>query len=147
VTSARILQVATWSTVVLAVFAAGAVALPDTLAVPYAVVGFVYFIAGFAAFTWSYVVAVGRSRTDELSVAGIYFLTGSAPSAVKRRLLGAVVAQSVIAVAAAAARPFTAVAFGVLAPLFALGLTGLWGARYGTFPERDDERGRRPAPS
>ncbi|HEY5888008.1 MAG TPA: hypothetical protein VIT24_09805 [Acidimicrobiales bacterium] len=146
-TSARILQVATWSTVVLAVFAAGAVALPETLAVPYAVVGFAYFIAGCAAFLWSYGVAVGRSRTDELSVAGIYFLTGSAPSAVKRRLLGAVVVQSAIAVAAAAARPFTAVAFGVLAPLFALGLTGLWGARFGTFPERHDKRGRRPASS
>ena len=145
-TSARILRVATWSTVVLAVFAAGAVAFPDTLAVPYAAVGLLYFVAGFAAFIWSYAVAVGRSRTDELSVAGIYFLTGSAPSAVKRRLLGAVAAQSVIAVAAAAARPFTAVAFGVLAPLLALGLTGLWGARYGTFRQRDDARGRRPAP-
>jgi hypothetical protein len=146
VTSARILRVATWSSVVLAVFAAGAVAVPDTLALPYAVVGLVYFIGGFVAFIWSYVVAVGRSRTDELNVAGIYFLTGSAPSAVKRRLLGAVVVQSVISVAAAAARPFTAVAFGVLAPLLALGLTGLWGARYGSFPERDDPRGRRPAP-
>ena len=145
-TDARILRVATWSSVVLAVFAAGAVAVPDTLAVPYAVVAVVYFIAGFVAFVWSYLVAVGRSRTDELNVAGIYFLTGSAPKAVKRRLLGAVVVQSVITVAAAAARPFTAVAFGVLAPLLALGLTGLWGARYGSFPERDDARGRRPAP-
>jgi hypothetical protein len=146
VSATRILQVATWSTVVLAVSAAAAVAFPDTLAVPYAVVGVLYFAAGFVAFVWSYAVAVGRSRTDELSVAGIYFLAGSAPKPVKRRLLGAVAAQSVIAVGAAAVRPFTAVAFGVLAPLLALGLTGLWGARYGTFPERDDPRGRRPAP-
>lgn len=144
--SARILQVATWSTVVLALSAGATVAYPDTLAVPYAVAGLVYFAAGFGAFTWSYVLAVGRSRTDEMSVAGIYFLTGSAPRPVQRRLLGAVAAQSVVVVAAAAARPYTAVAFGVLAPLLALGLTGLWGARYGTFPERDDPRGRRRAP-
>ena len=145
-TSERILQVSAWSTVVLALFAGAAVALPDTLAVPYAVLGLVYFVAGFVAFGWSYAVAVGRSRSDEMSVAGIYFLSGSAPARVKRRLLGAVAVQSVVAVGAAAAQPFTAVAFGVLAPLFGLGLTGLWGARYGTFPERDDPRGRRPAP-
>ena len=41
---------------------------------------------------------------------------------------------------------FTAVAFGVLAPMLGLGLIGLWGARYGTFPERDDLRGRRSTP-
>jgi hypothetical protein len=146
VSSERILQVATWSTVVLALSAGAAVAFPDTLAVPYAAVGLVYFVVGFVAYGWSYAVAVGRSRSDEMSVAGIYVLAGSAPTAVKGRLLGAVAAQSVIAVAAAAAQPFTAVAFGVLAPLLALGLTGLWGARYGTFPARDDPRGRRPAP-
>ena len=87
----------------------------------------------------------GRSRTDELNVIGIYFLAGAAPREVRVRLLGALVAQSVVVVAAAAVRPFTAVAFGVLAPMLGLGLTGLWGARFGTFPTREDRRGRRPA--
>jgi len=146
VTGERILQTATWSTVVLALTAAAAVAWPDTMAVPYAVVAIVAFVAGCAAFLWSFAIALGRSRTEELSVAGLYFLTGSAPKAVQRRLLGALAAQSVIAVAAAAARPFTTVAFGVLAPMLGLGLVGLWGARYGTFPERDDPRGRQSAP-
>ncbi len=145
-TGDRILQAATWSTVVLGLAAGAAVAWPDTMAVPYAVVGIVAFVAGCAAFLWSFAIALGRSRTEELSVAGLYFLTGSAPKDVQRRLLGALVAQSVIVVAAAAVRPFTAVAFGVLAPMLGLGLVGLWGARYGTFPERDDPRGRQSAP-
>ena len=42
----------------------------------------------------------------------------------------------IIAVVAAATRPFTSVAFAVLAPLWGLGLAGLWAARYGTFPAR-----------
>lgn len=142
----RILEVAIWSTVVLGVAAGAAVAWPDTMAVPYALVAVVAFVAGCAAFLWGFAVALGRSRTEELSVAGLYFLTGSAPKAVQRHLLGALVVQSVVAVAAAAAQPYTAVAFGVLAPMLGLGLVGLWGARYGTFPGRDDPRGRQSAP-
>jgi hypothetical protein len=145
VTSERILQVSTWSTVVLAVSAAAAATAPDALAIPYAVLGVVYFLAGCAAFVWSYLIAVGRSRTEVLSVIGIYFLAGAAPRAVKVRLIGALVVQSIVVVAAAAVRPYTAVAFGVLAPMLGLGLTGLWGARFGTFPERADGQGRRPA--
>jgi hypothetical protein len=146
VTGDRILQVTTGSTVVLGIAAGAAVAWPDTMAVPYAVLGILAFLGGCAAFLWSFAIALGRSRSEELSVAGLYFLTGSAPKAVQRRLLGALVVQSVIVVAAAFAQPFTAVAFGVLAPMLGLGLIGLWGARYGTFPERDDSRGRRSAP-
>lgn len=145
-TGERILGAATWSTVVLGVAATVAVVWTETMAVPYAILGILAFLAGCGAFIWSFAIALGRSRSEELSVAGLYFLTGSAPKAVQRRLLGALVAQSVIVVAAAAAEPFTAVAFGVLAPMLGLGLIGQWGARYGTFPERDDPRGRRSAP-
>ncbi len=52
----------------------------------------------------------------------------------QRRLLGALGVQCVVVVAAAVAQPFTAVAFGVLAPMLGLGLIGLWGARHGTLP-------------
>ena len=145
-TGERILGAATWSTVVLGVAATVAVVWTETMAVPYAVLGILAFLAGCSAFIWSFAIALGRSRSEELSVAGLYFLTGSAPKAVQRRLLGALVAQSVIVIAAAAAEPFTAVAFGVLAPMLGLGLIGQWGARYGTFPERDGPRGRRSAP-
>ena len=145
-TSERILRAATVSTVVLAVCAAAAAAFPDALRIPYAVVSLGYFVAGCVAFVWGYAVAIGRSRTEELSVAGIFFLAGgAAPKDVRTRLVVALVAQTVVALAAAAVRPFTAVAFGVLAPMLALGLMGLWGGRFGTFPAREDHRGRRPA--
>ncbi len=144
-TSERILQAATWSTVVLAVGAVAAVLWPGAMAVPYAVVGILAFVAGCAAFLWSFAIALGRSRTEELSVAGLWFLAGSTPREVQRRLLGALVVQSAIVVAAAVAEPYSAVAFGVLAPMLGLGLTGLWAARFGAFPERDDPRGRRSA--
>jgi hypothetical protein len=146
VTSERILSWATWSTVVLAVGAAAAAAWPDALGIPYAVLGVLAFVAGCGLFLWSYAIAVGRSRTEVLSVIGIYFLTGSAPRAVRRRLLGALLAQSVVVVVAAGVRPYSALAFGVLAPMLGLGLVGLWGARFGTYPEREDQRGRRPTP-
>ena len=145
-TEDRILQAATWSTILLAVTATAAVVAPDTFALPYAVLASAAFAAGCGAFLWSYAIALGRSRTEELSVAGLYFLSGSAPQAVRRRLLGALSAQSVVVVAAASIRPFTAVAFGVLAPMLGLGLAGLWAARFGSFPERTDPRGRRSAP-
>jgi hypothetical protein len=45
-------------------------------------------------------------------------------------------AQVVVAVATAAARPFTTLAFGVLVPVFGVGLNGLWAARHGRFPPR-----------
>ncbi len=81
--------------------------------------------------------AVARSRTDEISVAGLYFLAGgSAPSPVRRRLMGALLVQVVVAFATAAIRPFTSLAFGVLVPVYGLGLAGLWASRHGEFPPR-----------
>ena len=145
-TSERILQVDLVATIVLAVGAAAAAVWPDTLAVPYAVIGIAAFLAGCGIFLWSYAIAVGRSRDEVLSVIGIYFLAGAAPAGIRRRLIGLLLAQCVIVVAAASLQPYTAVAFGVLAPMLGLALMGLWGARFGTFPERVDERGRRPAP-
>ena len=51
-------------------------------------------------------------------------------------MLGSLAAQVAIGVGTAAARPFTSLAFGVLAPLYGLALTGLWGARHGRFENR-----------
>jgi hypothetical protein len=143
VTSDAIVRASWAGTAVLAVAATLAVAWPDTLAVPYAVVSTLLFVAGCAAFVWGYAIAVGRSRTEVLSVAGIWMLSGSTPARVRRHLFGSLGAQVVVAIAAAAIEPFTAVAFGVLAPMYGLGMAGLWAARHGTFPAREDERGRR----
>ena len=66
------------------------------------------------------------SRVD---IAGLFLLAGHvAPRRVRRLLRVALAVQVVAVVAAASIRPFTEVAFGILAPMFGLGLMGLWGA-------------------
>jgi len=101
-------------------------------------VSLLLFLAGCVTFLWAYAIAVGRSRTDAIGIGGLYFLQGSAPRAVQVRLLGALTVQVTVAVATAAVHPFTSQAFAVLAPMFGLGLAGLWGARYGEFGPRTE---------
>jgi hypothetical protein len=68
----------------------------------------------------------------------VFFLADRvAPARVTRALRLLLAAQVVVGVAAAAARPFTAVAFAVLVPMLGLGLMALWGARHGRFPPKD----------
>lgn len=121
---------------VFAAVATIATVFPDEAARPAAVVDGVLFAIGVVASLWAYAVAVGRSRTDAIGIAGLFFLSGSAPTQVRRRLLGAFAVQVVIAVVTASIRPYTSVAFGILVPMFGLGLAGLWGAKHGTFPAR-----------
>lgn len=101
------------------------------------------FAVGIFAFLWGYWTAVQRSRTDELSVAELYFLTGQAtPRQVKVPMNLALAAQCVVGLATALARPNTdgragsTLAFGVLVPMLGLGLNGLWAARHGRFGPR-----------
>jgi hypothetical protein len=95
------------------------------------------FAIGCATFLGAYAIAVGRSRTDEIGVASLYFLTNDvAPKPVRNRLWAALAVQCVVAVTAASVRPFTTAAFTVLVPMFGLGLNGLWAARHGTFGAR-----------
>jgi hypothetical protein len=101
-----------------------------------AVFDLILFALGVLAFARTLLLAASRSRTDELSVAGIWFLNGSAPRPIQVWLLGCLAVQVVVAVVAASLRPYTSVAFGVLVPMFGLGLSGLWAARSGTFPPR-----------
>ncbi len=116
----------------------------DALRAPAAIVAVVLFAVGIAAFIWSYVSALERSRTEEVGVANLYLLTGAtAPQAVKRTMLGALSVQVVVCVAAAGAgfSQITAsesnpLAFGILVPMFGLGLDGLWASRLGAFGPR-----------
>ena len=101
------------------------------------------FTVGIGAFWWGYWTAVQRSRTDNISVAALYFLVDNcAPQSVARLMNGALGVQVVVAVATAISRTTTdgrtgsTLAFGVLAPMMGLGLNGLWGASYGTFAPR-----------
>lgn len=97
-------------------------------------VDLVLFVAGCTAFVAAYARAVRRSRTDDIAVAGLYLLMGdSAPNPVRKHLLGSLAAQTAVALVTAIRWPL---AFGVLVPIYGLGLAGLWAARHGTFPPR-----------
>lgn len=91
------------------------------------------FFAGSGAFLVALVVAAARSRDAEVTLAGLVWLSRAAPPAVSRVLRGAVIAQVLIAVISASIRPFTALAFGILVPMFGLGCNAWWAARHGTF--------------
>jgi hypothetical protein len=94
----------------------------------------ILFVLGLLAFVRTLLVAAQRSRTEELSVAGIWFLVG-APTPIRVWLLGCLAAQIAIGLAAGFAQPEPG-AFGVLVPVYGLGLCGLWSVRSGTFPPR-----------
>lgn len=107
------------------------------------VVSLVLFAVGVVGFAWSYGVAVQRSRTDEIAVSQLYLLMGPAvPAAVRNRMNAALGVQTVVALATAIARSSTdgragsTLAFGVLVPMFGLGMNGLWAARHGHFEPR-----------
>ena len=122
---------------ILALLAAGAMAL--------VVVSLVALAIGIVCFLWAYAIAIGRSRVDAIGMGGLFFLSGSAPRSVQKVFLVCLAVQVVVTIVAAAVRPFTPVAFAVLAPMFGLGLNGLWAARHGAFPPRLVGRGSRPA--
>ena len=96
-----------------------------------ALVAILMFLGGTGLMAWALLIAAGRSRTDAIDIGGLFF------SQPPRDLKLAFAAQIVVGLAAAAARPNTGSAFGVLAPVFGLGLMGLWGARHGRFPARE----------
>lgn len=110
---------------------------PDTFAIPTAVVSGVLFVIGCVTFLWAYGVAVSRSRTDLIGIGGLYFLAGTSPKVVRFRLRLSLAVEIVAALVSSSIRPFTPMAFGFLVPVFGLGMSGLWGARHGTFAPRD----------
>ncbi|MEX1218223.1 MAG: hypothetical protein WEA11_06875 [Acidimicrobiales bacterium] len=94
------------------------------------------FFVGIAVFILAFLRAIDRSRAEAIGIGGLFFASGSTPKRVQAVLMGSLAVQVVVSVAVAAAHPYTGLAFGVLAPIWALGFTGLWVAAYGAFPER-----------
>jgi hypothetical protein len=125
-------------TVVFTLLAVGAV-LVDGLMPPFVVVSLVLFFGGSVVFVLAFLAAVDRSRTEAIGIGGLFFGAGSMPGRVQAALMGSLAVEVVVGVAAAVIRLYTAVAFGTLAPMWALGLAGLWAARHGTFPSRAPE--------
>lgn len=127
--------VALLAATVLAALAEGQVADVVNLAV-----SSVLFLGGCVAFGYGFLRAAGRSRTEVVDLAGLFYLTGSGPADVRRKLLGLWFAQIAVATASVAVvRP----PFGVMAPVWGIGLLSVWGARHGAFPARDHGGDRR----
>lgn len=109
-----------------------------------AVVSLLLFAIGIATSLWAYASALERSRVQEVGVANLYLLTGAtAPKAVKRTMLLCLAVQVVAAVAGASIgvsglgkNQLNAMAFGVLVPMFGIGMNGAWAARYGSYGPR-----------
>ncbi|MGD9702116.1 MAG: hypothetical protein AB7Q42_06580 [Acidimicrobiia bacterium] len=137
-----------------AVFTASAVAglSTDAWEAGSIVVSLALFGLGIFAFIWSYFSAVERSRTDEIGVANLFLLTGrTAPAPVRRVMSAALALQVLVAVSAAAAgfsglQPdeLNPMAFGILVPMFGMGLNGLWASRHGSFGPRIVKTPSRP---
>jgi hypothetical protein len=109
-----------------------------------AVVSMVLFAVGAVTALWAYVSALERSRVHEIGVANLYLLTGpTAPRPIKRLMSGLLATQVVIALVGAivgsmglSGTEVNALAFGILVPMFGIGLNGLWAVRHGAFGPR-----------
>jgi hypothetical protein len=112
---------------------------PDVFGVPFLVVSLVEFLVGTVVFVLAFLRAVDRSRTEAIGIGGLFFAAGSTPRRVQQALIGSLVLQTVVAIVVGSVRLYSVMAFGILAPMWALGFTGLWVAAYGTFPERTPE--------
>lgn len=140
--ASRIVQASWIGTGLFVVTAIPAAIAPGAFVGVAVIVSLVLFGLGTGAFLWAYAIAIGRSRTDLIGMGGLFFLAGSAPAPVQRHLWASLAVELVVAVATASARIFTPLAFGILVPMFGLGVMGLWGAKFGTFPPRPPEPDR-----
>ncbi len=90
------------------------------------------FAVSLVVWCWAFAVALARTtRGDDVVVGSMFLLQGPVPARVRWHLFGSLGVCLVVTAATAAGEPF-----GVLVPMLPLGLAGLWGARYGTFPPR-----------
>jgi len=107
-------------------------------------VSMVLFTVGAVTGLWAYVSALERSRTDEVGVANLYLLTGTtAPARVKRTMTASLIVQVVVALVGAivgaaglSGSEVNALAFGILVPMFGIGVNGMWAVRHGRFGPR-----------
>ncbi len=117
----------------------GAIVWQDSLTSFYVAISLLEFFVGVAVFALAFLRAVDRSRTESIGIGGLFFASGSAPKRVQAILMISLTVQVVVSIVVASMHLYTALAFGVLAPMWALGFTGLWVAAYGRFPERAPE--------
>ena len=99
---------------------------------PAVVVALLLFFASLVVWCWALgLAAVCTTRGDDVQVTSLFLLEGRVPSRVRWMLYGSFLVCLAITIGTAAANPF-----GVLVPMWPLGLVGLWGARHGVYPPR-----------
>jgi hypothetical protein len=142
------LLVASWAGTGLFTALAVAALFVDAVVLTFVALSLVMFAVGCVLFVVAFLRAVDRSRTETIGIGGLFFGAGAAPGRVQALLMGSLAVEVVVAVTIAVLRPYTALAFGTLAPMFPLGVAGLWVALFGVFPSREAEltrAGRRDA--
>ncbi len=107
----------------------------DGLVIANLIVAGVLFTGGCVGFAIGFLRAVARSRTETVDLAGLFYLTASAPTEARRAFLGLWFAQIAIA---AAAIPLTDPPFAVMAPVWGIGIITWWASVHATFPPRTD---------
>ena len=99
---------------------------------PAVVLALVLFFASLVVWFWALgLAAVRTTRGDDVQVWSLFLLEGRVPARVRWHLYGSFVVCLAVTIATASANPF-----GVLVPMYPLGLVGLWGARHGVYPPR-----------
>jgi ribose/xylose/arabinose/galactoside ABC-type transport system permease subunit len=146
----RIVRIDLLATAAFTIVQVLAAALPDTFSVVSVPVSLALFVVGAVAFLWGFLVGVGRSQYEVVTLGGLFFLgEATAPADVRRALRVLLAVQVLVAVVAASVRPFSELAFGILVPMLGLGMITLWAARHGAFAPKDadDKRAEdRPRP-
>jgi len=137
-----ILRATVVGTVVFVLLGLAASIFQGALTGAYVAVSLLEFFVGMVVFGLAFFRAIDRSRTEAIGIGGLFFASGSAPKRVQAILMISLTVQVVASIVVASLHLYTGLAFGVLAPMWALGFTGLWVAAYGTFPLRTPEPSR-----
>jgi hypothetical protein len=124
------------STALLALAAVAGVTSPDAFGIVLAVISSAMFVLGLVFLLLALLGGLRRSRVEEVTVTGLFLLHETAPRAIRRRFLWCLMIQLALAFVAAGFRPYSQIAFVLLAPMFVFGSAALWSAQYGIFSAR-----------
>ena len=131
-----LLRLAWQSTLLLAVVAAFGLMAPESSRLFVVTASLTMFVLGLFLFVFGLMYGLRRSRVETVTVSGLFLLQNSAPRSIQRQFAWSTIAQLVVAFTAAALKPYTDIAFVILAPMLPVGSAALWSAQHGFFPER-----------
>ena len=131
-----LLRLAWQSTLLLVVVAAFGLMAPESSRLFVVTASLTMFVLGLFLFEFGVMYGLRRSRVETVTVTGLFLLQNSAPRSIQRQFAWSTIAQLVVAFTAAALRPYTDIAFVILAPMLPVGSAALWSAQHGFFPER-----------